>query len=390
MKTRFHFPNNCFRNFSLFAMVLVFLGVFSSHWVSSSSAKGTGKISRGEFVSLMALHNPDHPLVPKNHLQLSPAELYVQTAKALSLQGINVLQGKPRHKPLNSSEFVRLTYAFTGGPTGKNLFDQKLYLKKAGIIETADIGITTGVEGIVYQFHEGEVTGKLVELASPIFRKDRIKTGAQAKSSFTFDDGSILTLGENSVVNITKHIYDPDKGFREMVVEVSLGAVKFLVTKAKGENSTFKVVTPAVTASVRGTEFVVIVKPDGNTNLVTLEGVIEATPLLPNGTQGKPATIAGGQTQEISNQGTASRVEQAPLTIVEEARTKTSVPRKTVKKAISFIQAEEAARATQAAAKKIAQQENAPERNNTVDIDKEIDRKNQDKKNKSKLVKNVS
>ncbi|UCD10434.1 MAG: FecR domain-containing protein [Nitrospinaceae bacterium] len=337
----------------LWAGVLLLLMVFA-HPVFAKE----DRITRGEFVQMMAKHNPENVLLPKNHGDLSTSELYMQIVEALKIRGFNVLEGKADTDPLNTQEFVRITYAFTGQPAGTSLFEQKLYLKRAGIIKSADIGLATGVEGKVLQFHKGDISGNRVELASPLFADDRITNGENAKSSFTFDDGSVLTLGEDAVVNISKHIYDPEKDFRQMVINVSMGAVKFVVTKAREKNSMFKVVTPTVTASVRGTEFVVMVGPKGETTVVGIEGSIETAPILPDGSEGQRNLLSAGETQEVSPNGVASEVKKAPLHVISTAKEKTADPKNTAPdEGITRAQAKDAARATQSLSRKPAPKE---------------------------------
>jgi len=324
-------------------LALISLAVFASSLFAKED-----RITRGEFVQMMAQHNPDNALLPKNHGELSSNDLYMQTVEALKIRGFNVLEDKAEAEPLNTQEFVRITYAFTGQPAGTSLFEQKLYLKRAGIIKSADIGLATGVEGEILQFHKGDISGNRVELASPLFADDRITNGPSAKSSFTFDDGSVLTLGEEAVVNISKHIYDPEKDFRQMVINVSMGAVKFVVTKAREKNSMFKVVTPTVTASVRGTEFVVMVGPGGETTVVGIEGSIETAPILPDGSEGQRNLLSAGESQEVSSKGVATEVKKAPLHVINTAREKTTAPSQTAPGGgITRAQARDAALATQ-------------------------------------------
>ncbi len=347
MKTLPEFGQRVFSAW-LFALVLILL------FVSSPVAK-EDRITRGEFVQMMAEHNPDNPLLPKNHGELSTGDLYMQIVEALKIRGFYVLDGKQESGPLNTQEFVRITYAFTGQPAGTSLFEQKLFLKKAGIIKSADIGIATGIEGEVLQFHKGDISGNRVELASPLFADDRINNGPSAKSSFTFDDGSVLTLGEEAVVNISKHIYDPEKDFRQMVINVSMGAVKFVVTKARDKNSMFKVITPTVTASVRGTEFVVMVGPNGETTLVGIEGSVETAPHLPDGSEGRPSLLSAGETQDVSSKGVPSPVIQAPSHVMRSARDKTADPETRIPgDGITKSQAQDAALATRGVTEKPA------------------------------------
>ena len=206
--------------------------------------------------------------------------------------------------------------------------------------------IFQAVEGMVFQSTDGEDLKRRTHLASPVFLKDKIDTKANSRVSFSFDDASTISIGENAEVKITKHIFDPNKNLRQTVVEVSLGAVRFVVTKEKNKNSTFKVITPAGIAGVRGTEFVVIVEPDGKTTFVGLEGSIETIPFTPEGQPGKAQIISGNQSQEISKSGQASPVTQAPSELLQQAKQKTDLePSISKDQGITRMKAEIAARA---------------------------------------------
>ena len=382
------------RKTSLTVMSLLFImGVISLLAASLSFGNGEDIITRGEFIQMMARHNPENSLLPKDHAKLSKEELYKKANESLTKRGYKVLEGKNINQPLSTLEFVRVTYAFTGGPAGKSLFDQKLYLKESGIVESADIGLATAVDGTVFQFHKGEVTGNLVELAAPIFTQDRINTGSKAKSSFTFDDGSILTLSENSIVHISKHIYDPDKGLRETMVNLSVGVAKFVVTKTLGKGSSFKVVTPVVTTSVRGTEFVVIVDPTGKTQVITLDGSVETAPRGPDGQEGEPSTVSKGESQQVSAKGEPGAVEPTKANQLEDINDKTDQEQKIfVNKGVSRSQARGAAMATIGAGKKAQEGKDNPEPGTEPNPEKPGNEEPKDKDNKSKkqTVKDVS
>lgn len=325
MNIRENFSSSGFRLSLQTVCVAVFVFIFQAVFLPNAFSKVQGKITRGEFIKIMAQHQPDNPLFPKNPTTLSEKELYAHTVQSLKLQGFNALEGKGSDAPLKDIEFITVTYAFTGAPAGKNLLDQKLFLKKAGIVISADIGLATGVEGKVFQYSNGESTGRRTELASPVFMKDRIKTALNSKVSFAFDDASTLSLGENAKVNITKHIYDPDQELRQTVVQVSLGAVRFVVTKSKSKDSTFEVITPAGIAGVRGTEFVVLVEPSGKTTFVGLEGSIETIPMSPTGRPGMPQIVSRGQTLEVSEYGKATWVAEAPSHLLQKAKQDTTI-----------------------------------------------------------------
>ncbi len=285
----------------------------------ASATPDNSQVSRAEFITMVSQNQPDHPLLPKNHAELSQEELYFKTARILKIRGFKVLTDKDANGAMTDQEFVRVTYALSGEPPGKNLFEQKQFLKQEGIVQSADIGITTGVEGQILQTHEGQNTSTDIKLASPVFMNDHIKTRPESKATFTFDDKSALTLGENASVNIKKHIYDPEKDLRQTVVNVALGTVRFVVTKGKSKGSAFKVVTPTAVAGVRGTEFVVSVEPNGKTTFINIEGSIDTAPRLPNGNLGPQSVLTKGKMLGVLKNGVVSDIQDLPPLLVELA-----------------------------------------------------------------------
>ncbi len=292
------------------------------------SAIAQEQINRGDFVKIFSDSQPTNPFLPKGHKQLSEAQLYAETVKNLNERGVKVLNGKKANEPMSNLEFVRVSYALTGAPLGKSLYEQKKYLKEQGLLDTADIGLTTGLDGQAFQFHKGDSAPYKVQLASPVYLNDKVETEDEANISFTFDDQSTLTLGEDAQVRITKHVYNPDNGLRQTVVNVTSGMVRFVVSKAKGKGSMFKVVTPTATAGVLGTEFVTVVEPDGQTQFVGIENQIEVTPILPDGTEGVKQIVAAGQMRSINQNGVATNVTQAPPGLITSMQAKTSPSQK--------------------------------------------------------------
>ncbi|MCH7623030.1 MAG: FecR domain-containing protein [Nitrospinae bacterium] len=329
-----------------------------------ASIQKNDAITRGEFIEMLAQNQPDNSLLPQNNSPLSPKGLYSQVAKALKSRGINVLDNKSPDDLLSQQEFIRITYAFAGGQPNKTLFKQKSFLKNAGIISSTDIGITTGVDGKVYQTHKGQSAKKQIELAAPIFMDDQFETDFSSKALFTFDDESTLTMSEDTIININTHVYNPDKNLRETLIKASIGWIRFKVTKDMTNGSSFKVVTPTATAGVRGTEFAVIVNPQGKTTFVVLEGKIETFSNLTNG-KGKTFFISAGEVQDFSPDGFPSPVRVASADFLAKVVSKTTKPKallvaKGIGKGLAKLAAKNAAKIAKKAAKaenKLAKEE---------------------------------
>ncbi len=297
----------------------------------SSFANEEDDVTRMEFVKLMVKNQNQSSVIPSNASSLSDDDLYVQVANNLKEKGFNVLTSKNPDKPLSQQEFVRITYAFSDQPAGKSIFEQKQYLKEAEIISTADVGLTTGLQGRAVQYRGEQEAYNQSEMAAPVFMQDRVETDLNSMITFTFDDGSTMSLGEDAVVNITEHVYDPERDFRKTIVNVALGAVRFKVTKGKAEGSMFQVITPVATAGVRGTEFVTIVEPGGKTKIVGLEGKVETFPRFPNGKEGKHEFVVAGTMHEISKDGSSIGLQQADAALMDRVFQKTN-PNKKMKR----------------------------------------------------------
>ena len=106
------------------------LAVVMGPWSALASPQNDERISCGEFVAMVAKHQPENVLFPKNSSQLSIEELYLQTVQNMSAEGYHSLDKKSFNDPLEANEFVQVSYAFANGPLDKNLFEQKLFLKK--------------------------------------------------------------------------------------------------------------------------------------------------------------------------------------------------------------------------------------------------------------------
>ncbi|GAB2179689.1 FecR family protein [Dongia sp. agr-C8] len=107
---------------------------------------------------------------------------------------------------------------------------------------------------------------------TPIEAGDGIVTGPDARLKIQFQDGSVITLGENSKLNIDTAKFAGSK--REIAATLLDGVVRAAVAKA-GEGSSFEVSSSLVTSAARGTEWIMSIK-DHTTSLLVLEGTVNA------------------------------------------------------------------------------------------------------------------
>lgn len=121
-----------------------------------------------------------------------------------------------------------------------------------------NIGFYTAVMGQVSVTHPNEGQALSVKLNDTVLFKDVIQTYTESRSRAFFQDDSMLTVGENSRVEINEYIYDPDQNVRRAIVKLMHGQVRALVSKVfKANGSKFEVHTPSAVAAARGTYFTV-------------------------------------------------------------------------------------------------------------------------------------
>lgn len=121
-----------------------------------------------------------------------------------------------------------------------------------------DIGVFTAVEGKVSVQHAQSPQAISAKLRDTVLFRDLIETQKESRTKALLNDDSILTIGEHSRVEITEHLYDPNRSLRSVVVNLVQGRVRALVGKIfAGSGSKFEVHTPTAVAASRGTYFVV-------------------------------------------------------------------------------------------------------------------------------------
>ena len=121
--------------------------------------------------------------------------------------------------------------------------------------------------------------------------QDVVNTQANARARISLDDGSVLNVGSDSSVHVTKH----DAGAQQTDLEVSFGKMRSQAQKISQPNGKFEVHTPAGVAGVVGTDFYV----DFENNVMTVivfEGVVRVCNLA-----GVCVEVKAGQTTTVRN-----------------------------------------------------------------------------------------
>jgi len=135
---------------------------------------------------------------------------------------------------------------------------------------TDGIGFYTAVLGQASVTHPGEARVLPVKLHDEVLFKDVIQTQYESRTRALFQDDSMLTVGENSRVEIDEYIYNPEKNVRQAIVKLMQGQVRALVSKVfKANGSRFEIHTPSAVAAARGTYFTVWVE-NGQSGIINI------------------------------------------------------------------------------------------------------------------------
>ena len=140
--------------------------------------------------------------------------------------------------------------------------------------------------------------------------QDVVNTQANARARVALDDGSVLNVGSDSSIHITKH----DAGAQQTDLEISLGKMRSQAQKITQPNGKFEVHTPAGVAGVVGTDFYTSYENNIMT-VIVFEGLVRVCNLA-----GVCVVVKSGQMTTVRNgDSTPPTVMQATLSTLTDA-----------------------------------------------------------------------
>ncbi|MDP8228954.1 MAG: FecR family protein [Candidatus Electryoneaceae bacterium] len=170
------------------------------------------------------------------------------------------------------------------------------------------IALALKVTGSVKITRDGNTTN--LKFGTTLNHGDAIKTGRNGYVKIMFtDDKSIIKLKANTSIVIEGQ--RDTEGTVAKRVSVEIGALFARVDQQRG---TLQIATPTSVASVKGTEFWVIVDENGNTYVVTLRGLVE----LMNRLTGEGIEVSEAQRGTIDADGNMHLEDVPPEDIPEE------------------------------------------------------------------------
>ena len=95
---------------------------------------------------------------------------------------------------------------------------------------------------------------EILSAITPLEMGVKIRTGDDATAQMSFEDGSSLLMGGNSVISVRSFDYDDEAQSRVLIVDLISGSVAYDIFSDGLSASLAKIVTPTSELSVHGTE----------------------------------------------------------------------------------------------------------------------------------------
>lgn len=119
-------------------------------------------------------------------------------------------------------------------------------------------------------------------IGAPIEQGDQLRTGKPGRLKIVFQDDSVLSVSDQSLVVVNEQVFDPANGKARSYFDLLHGKLNSIVSDYYGRpGSNYQVKTATAVAGVRGTEFSVSYDPDDeSTEVLGFNGKVEVHSVL--------------------------------------------------------------------------------------------------------------
>jgi len=180
------------------------------------------------------------------------------------------------------------------------------------------IALTLRISGKVMLRKTGNKKAVPLKFGTPLDDGDWIGTGNDGSVTIVFaDDKSQIKIRPN-----TEIVINGKRDKRSNIakrISMDIGKIYAKVTK---QQCTFEIATPTSVASVKGTEFWMLVSENGLTEVLTMEGLVE----LLNKISGKVVEVSSGNKGTSDSQGGSTVTPSAPEEIPEDPEKDVNIP----------------------------------------------------------------
>jgi FecR protein len=155
------------------------------------------------------------------------------------------------------------------------------------------IGLFTAVEGNVFAGRTGALHPVRAALHEGIAVLDVIETSLSSRTKILLQDDTLLTVGEDSRIEIVEHFYQPEVDYRRTVMRLIRGQMRVLLGRSfSGAGSVVEVHTP--TAGITASDASFLARVDDPHSQVAREGAA-TTGVMNIGVAGSVSFVAAGQ-----------------------------------------------------------------------------------------------
>lgn len=155
-----------------------------------------------------------------------------------------------------------------------------------------EIGFIIAVQGRV-SLTSAEAVPRPASLRQSIFPHDVIRTDPNGEAKILFDDNTTLSVTEDTEIEITEYVYDPQRAQRSAILSMLQGRVKAMVAHFYAATSSrFEIHTPTAVAAARGTEYVVWTSTESGEPTTGI-AVTDGTVMVTNRAKESVAVLAG-------------------------------------------------------------------------------------------------
>ncbi|MCX6354874.1 MAG: FecR family protein [Candidatus Aureabacteria bacterium] len=191
----------------------------------------------------------------------------------------------------------------------------------AGSYAEDEVGVFTAMKMPVTIVRENSEFAP--NLSEKIYLHDVIQTGVGGQAKVLFNDNNILVITEDTTIEITKHLADTEKKWRDTLFNLKKGFIRSMLQEYS-QDSLSVIQSGNAIAGVRGTDFLVRYTPASElTQVYVLDGTVEV--------QQRKEHIAG-VTRLTANHWTDVKARNAP----EQPRVLTKEAADSLRKATSI------------------------------------------------------
>ncbi len=138
-------------------------------------------------------------------------------------------------------------------------------------------------------------------IGEQVYVGDELVTGKKGRLKILLTDDAIVSLGANTTLRLTQHLFEPSSHKRVSRLDLVRGLVRALVKHVvAGSVADFQIRHSRAVAGVRGTEFAMFTSQEG-TKLVTLSGTVAWA-----SAGGQAVLVKAGQGSTVADHGPSS------------------------------------------------------------------------------------